>query len=111
MEKIWRQILESSLFIADMTSANANFLYELGVANTLGKSVIILTQDDRYVPTDLKAIEYVRYRSQAGYEEEFKNRLQIAMRHTLGVVLWAGQQTPHCDARSWRRIPRSPRRS
>lgn len=83
MEKIWCQINESLLIIADLTSSNPNVLYELGVAHTLGKPIIMMTQDECYVPTDLKAIDYIRYDRDIGSEEELQKQLKKAITHTI----------------------------
>lgn len=83
MEKIWRQINESGLILADVTSGNPNVLYELGIAHTLGKPIIILTQDPVYVPTDLQAIEYVKYDPNLGKEDEFQINLTKAIQDTI----------------------------
>jgi len=83
MEKIWQQINESRLIIADLTSSNPNVLYEAGIAHTLGKPIIFIVQDPVYVPTDLKAIEFVKYESALGKEDEFRERLTRAINHVL----------------------------
>ena len=83
MEKIWTQINESALILADVTSGNPNVLYELGVAHTLGKPIIIVTQDPVYVPTDLKAIEFIKYDRDLGNEKLFKESLIKAIQDTL----------------------------
>ena len=61
MEDIWRGINESLVVLADVTGRNANVFYELGIAHTLGKRTIILTQDDRDVPFDIARYRYIRY--------------------------------------------------
>ena len=85
MQKIWQDILSSCLVIADLTSANPNVLYELGLAHTIGKKVVLLTQHARYVPADLKAMHYITYSKQLGSEDELKNKLRKAIRDTLGL--------------------------
>ena len=85
MQKIWQDILSSCLVIADLTSANPNVLYELGLAHTIGKPVVLLTQHARYIPADLKAMHYITYSKQLGSEEELKKKLRKAIRDTLGL--------------------------
>ncbi len=46
-------IVESDIIVADLTGSNANVFYELGVAHTFNKPVILLTQDINDVPFDL----------------------------------------------------------
>jgi hypothetical protein len=61
MEDVWRAINESFVIVADVTGRNANVFYELGIAHTLGKNVILLTQDDRDVPFDIARFRYIKY--------------------------------------------------
>jgi hypothetical protein len=61
MREVWSLIFNSRVVIADCTTLNPNVFYEIGIAHTLGRYVILLTQDLRKLPYDLqhlKAIEY-----------------------------------------------------
>jgi hypothetical protein len=49
------------LIVADVTGKNPNVFYELGLAHTIGKDVIIITQSDDDVPFDLKYLRYIKY--------------------------------------------------
>ncbi|GIU71227.1 MAG: hypothetical protein KatS3mg003_1261 [Candidatus Nitrosocaldaceae archaeon] len=40
---IWSYILKSKVLIADITDKNINVFYEIGIAHTIGKPVIIIT--------------------------------------------------------------------
>jgi len=86
MEKIWRQINESSLIIADLTGMNPNVLYELGIGHTLGKPIIILTQSGKDLPTDLKGHEYIEYSRDLGSEDELRGHLRRAIEDTMRLV-------------------------
>lgn len=61
MEDIWTGILQSSIVICDTTNRNPNVFYELGIAHTLGKKIILLTQDVDDIPFDLQAYRHVVY--------------------------------------------------
>ena len=61
MEDIWESICISRLIIADVTGRNANVFYELGIAHTLGKSCVVLTQNQQDVPFDITARRYIHY--------------------------------------------------
>ena len=62
MNKIVRQITSADFLIADITSSNPNVFYELGVAHTLEKPVIFLTQDDpQDAPVDIRPYEFIVY--------------------------------------------------
>lgn len=54
-------IVSSDLIIADLTGANPNVYYELGIAHTLNKKVILLTQDIDELPFDLRSYRVLPY--------------------------------------------------
>lgn len=54
IEDIWSSIVASTFVVADLTTKNANVLYEVGMAHTVGKPVVIITQDMNDVPFDLR---------------------------------------------------------
>jgi hypothetical protein len=51
----------SRVVICDCTGRNANVFYEIGVAHTLGREVIIITQSGSDIPFDLSHLRYVKY--------------------------------------------------
>lgn len=61
MYDVWSMLNACKLVIADCTGRNPNVFYELGIAHTLGKPVIMLTQNLSELPFDVlskRAIEY-----------------------------------------------------
>jgi hypothetical protein len=54
LERIISGIRSSELVIADLTGRNANVFYEVGLAHTCTKNVLLLTQDIADVPFDLR---------------------------------------------------------
>jgi hypothetical protein len=54
LERILRGISQAELIIADVTDRNANVFYELGLAHTRTKNVLLLTQNINDVPFDLR---------------------------------------------------------
>jgi len=54
MEDIQDAISTSQIIIADLTGANANVFYEIGMAHAMEKPVLLLTQSTEYVPFDLR---------------------------------------------------------
>ena len=65
VEDIWEGILAASVVIADTTGRNANVFYEIGMAHTLGKRVILLAQDADDIPFDLKVLRHLIYKDTA----------------------------------------------
>lgn len=62
MEKILRQITQCDFVVADVTGGNPNVFYELGVAHTLKKPVVFLTQDEpKDAPVDIRPYEFITY--------------------------------------------------
>lgn len=61
MQDIWESIFCSQFIVADLTGKNPNVMYEVGLAHTMGKPVIMLTQDISDVPFDLRHYRCVVY--------------------------------------------------
>lgn len=62
LEKINDMILGSDIIIADCSGKNANVMYELGIAHSTGKDVILITKDDiKDAPTDIRYYEFIKY--------------------------------------------------
>lgn len=51
----------SRVAICDCTGRNPNVFYEIGIAHTLGRETILLTQNEHDIPFDLRHLRYVRY--------------------------------------------------
>ena len=60
-EDIWAGIVESRLIICDVTGWNPNVFYELGVAHTIGKEVILITQPVTPFPFDTQGLRHMIY--------------------------------------------------
>lgn len=54
-------IKKARFLIADLTACNPNVFYELGVAHSSEKSVILLTQDENEIPFDLSDYRRINY--------------------------------------------------
>jgi len=52
---------KSRVVICDCTGRNANVFYEAGIAHTLGREVILITQSEEDIPFDLRHLRYVHY--------------------------------------------------
>lgn len=49
------------IVICDCTDRNPNVFYEIGIAHTLGREVILITQNADDIPFDLRHLRYIRY--------------------------------------------------
>ena len=61
LKDIIRNIAEADLIIADLTTLNANVLYELGISHALRKPTVHLTQSIEEIPFDLKSYRMIYY--------------------------------------------------
>lgn len=82
IEDIWESINRAGLIIADITKYNPNVFYELGIAHTLGKQVILLRGDNAdKSPFDIITHRYLEYSSYK--QEEFQRNLEMILRAYL----------------------------
>jgi AbiJ N-terminal domain 5 len=61
IQDIFNLIFRAQVIIADFTTKNANVMYETGIAHTLGKHVIPITQSLADVPFDMQHHRALRY--------------------------------------------------
>ncbi len=68
-------IATSKVVVCDLTGRNANVFYEAGIAHTLGREVVLITQSPDDVPFDLKHHRYIHYLGNAEGVDGLKSRL------------------------------------
>lgn len=73
---IWNLINNSDIIICDCTGKNPNVFYELGLAHSLGKKVICITQNSDDIPFDISAIRYIKYEYNPRGMKEFEATLK-----------------------------------
>lgn len=61
MEDIWESLCAARVVVADVTDRNPNVFYELGICHTLGKEVIVITQQPQDVPFDIRHRRFIQY--------------------------------------------------
>ena len=61
MKDIIELICTSAVIVCDLSTKNPNVFYEAGIAHTLGKEVVLITQSHDDVPFDLRPIRYLPY--------------------------------------------------
>ncbi len=61
LDNIWKYINEAKLVIIDISGQNRSAFYELGIAHTLGKQVILLVQNPKELPFDFKPFKHIIY--------------------------------------------------
>lgn len=74
----------SRVVVCDCTGRNPNVFYEAGIAHTLGREVILITQNEQDIPFDLRHLRYIRYLNNAEGRAALTNALQARMQAILG---------------------------
>jgi hypothetical protein len=82
VDDIWEGICESDIVLADVTGRNPNVMYEIGMAHTVGKPVVIITQSIDDVPFDLKHYRCIIY----SYSPKGVKELEERLAGTLGFL-------------------------
>jgi len=89
IDNIFSLIAGTSVVVADCTGKNTNVFYELGLAHAIGKTVILVTQNESDVPFDLRHWRFIQYRQG---DQEFSHRLS---RHISAAMLEIGSNDDH----------------
>lgn len=75
----------SRVVICDCSGRNPNVFYEAGIAHTLGREVILVTQSEHDIPFDLRHLRYIRYHNngegRAALTQALTGRLQTILGH------------------------------
>jgi len=61
MTDIWSAINNAKLVISECTGRNPNVFYEMGIAHTLDKPVIMITQNMDDIPFDIRHLRVIKY--------------------------------------------------
>jgi hypothetical protein len=61
IQDVFALIYDSFVVVCDFTGKNPNVFYEAGIAHTLGKHVVPITQDMADIPFDLRHHRHARY--------------------------------------------------
>jgi len=79
IQDVFSLIFQSYIVVCDFTGKNPNVFYEAGIAHTLGKHVIPITQNEEHIPFDLRHHRYAKYlnndEGRDGLQQELENRL------------------------------------
>ena len=83
LERIYRQIENADLIIADMTGRNPNVFYEVGYAHAKNKLCALITQTAEDIPFDLKQHSHIIY---AGKIVDLKKQLKPRLKWMKGEL-------------------------
>jgi nucleoside 2-deoxyribosyltransferase len=84
MESVWEQMNRARVIVADVSGRNPNVFYELGIAHTLGKPVILITRSEDDVPFDLRHLRFVEYEYTPQGCQELERKLREAIQAVVG---------------------------
>ncbi|MDM5120451.1 MULTISPECIES: hypothetical protein [Aeromonas] len=71
---------QSKVVICDCSGRNPNVFYEAGIAHTLGREVILITQSEYDIPFDLRHLRYIKYLNNSEGLAALTRSLQSRMR-------------------------------
>jgi len=74
----------SRVVVCDCTGRNPNVFYEAGIAHTLGRKVILITQSKHDIPFDLRHLRYVEYLNNAEGRAALTAAVQGRMQTIVG---------------------------
>jgi hypothetical protein len=80
---VWNAIFASRVIVADCTGRNANVFYEIGIAHTLGRPVVLIAQDTRDIPFDLRHLRVLIYDNTPPGMREFDVQLEATIRYEM----------------------------
>lgn len=75
IQDIFTMIVRAQVIVADFTDRNPNVFYELGIAHTLGKHVVPITQSKQDVPFDVQHHRYLQYLNNEEGRAELSRKL------------------------------------
>lgn len=70
----------AGVVICDCTEKNPNVFYEVGIAHTLGREVILITQSEGDIPFDLRHLRYLKYLNNREGREALGETLEARLR-------------------------------
>lgn len=74
----------SRVVVCDCSGRNPNVFYEAGIAHTLGREVILITQSEQDIPFDLRHLRYIRYLNNVEGRAALTDALLTRMQTVLG---------------------------
>lgn len=88
ISEVWAALNACRFVIADITGGNDNVFYELGIAHTLNKPTLLITQADtpEQVPFDLRHLRYIAYRNTLAGADQLRADLKHAVEWLLNEL-------------------------
>ena len=80
LEDIWEGIQRAGIVIADVTRMNPNVIYEVGLAHTVSKRVVLLCERGQELPFDLRSHRVIFYQTSSEGTKRLTDDLWEALR-------------------------------
>jgi hypothetical protein len=84
MQDVVSLIDRSRVVICDCTGRNPNVFYEIGIAHTLGREVILISQSQEDIPFDLRHLRYVSYLNNGEGRKELQRPVEARLANLVG---------------------------
>lgn len=77
---------KAKVVICDCTGRNPNVFYETGIAHTLGREVILITQNEADIPFDLRHLRYIHYLNNGEGRQTLREKLTTRLAAISGAT-------------------------
>jgi hypothetical protein len=93
MEEVWAALNACRFVIAEITGGNDNVFYELGIAHTLNKPAILITQSAALdgIPFDIRHLRHLRYENSKAGNTRLRMDLQAMVTRLLAELDETGE--------------------
>lgn len=86
MRDVWEAIYSAKAIVADCTGRNPNVFYEIGIAHTLGKLVVLISQSIEDIPFDLRHLRTIIYNYTPRGVQNFEEALLATLQNEMTEV-------------------------
>lgn len=83
MQDVVSLIDRSKIIVCDCSGRNPNVFYEIGIAHTLGREVILITQSEVDIPFDLRHLRHLQYHN----NEQGRGELQQSLAQRFSDII------------------------
>jgi hypothetical protein len=85
MGEVWSALNNCKFVIAEITGGNDNVFYELGIAHTLNKPALMITQAESLddIPFDIRHLRYIRYANTVAGGIQLRQALKTSITRLL----------------------------
>lgn len=87
INEVWAALKSCEIVIAECSSVNANVYYELGIAHTLGKRTLLLSQNIEHIPFDLRHWRHLTYNEKNLTSGEFAQQLRAMIQNEMANAI------------------------